>query len=776
MLILNFFTETIGKAIVSLLLLLDSFIYSLVDWTYQIILILANTNILQNTTTVSDLIKRMYVILGVIMMFLIAYSLLKGMVNPNEALKDKKSPVNLIKNVIISIVLIALVPTIFDFAYGFQNALLTENTIGKIILGSTSSEITNENGEATSASEVLASGGREMAAGVLQAFLHPDYASDKCTNNNDGTYNCEEGIEVPVEEIGFEDIEKVGYNTFWNDYVIGDSLLNITALNDNIAEGEVTYIFILSTIGGIVIMLVLLMYCFDIAIRAVKLSVFEIIAPITILARLIPGEQGKKTFDNWVKACLSTFVEVFIRLALLFFAILIIKIVIQNFPNYFNAITQGRGSNFGNIVLRLFAQAFIIIGIVLFLRQAPQIIKDITGLDSGKFNPLKSALGAAALLGGSAQAFANRLNATDDNGNKLPRKRRILSAFGGAASAGLHAFRNLDNVKDRKSMNEARKNAAKHAAERKAQKDNREAEKERYLKEINEERVQEGKSELKGVRGALKYKVGVGKEKLLEWAGVTGYDSTKADRLIQASSEFNKLYDNSVDAYKEKAEYKDANSVSKEAKSRRTVLSREFDALQQEFQSHLQQIYADNGITAASSQRDKDAAQQLAMETFNKRTEYETKRTELQQANRDLQIADQRVEDIKFDEHKKKATSIVADMKTALDNIESKYADVAPALNDIENRIRASKSQAEADELMNAFNMFGNIHKDSSQETIFRDALRDVNNSQHQMAEAFLDFMDEYKKEFSDRKASATYEKGKRESSFGNSNKSGDSN
>ena len=63
------------------------------------------------------MVSRIYVIIGVIVLFLVAYSLLKSMVNPDEAFKGKKSPVNIIKDVLISIVLISIVPYIFDFAF-----------------------------------------------------------------------------------------------------------------------------------------------------------------------------------------------------------------------------------------------------------------------------------------------------------------------------------------------------------------------------------------------------------------------------------------------------------------------------------------------------------------------------------------------------------------------------------------------------------------------------------------------------------------------------------
>ena len=113
--------DSLLKLAAHFLLFLDATIYSLISWVYQIILVLCNINILGNDLAVQDLVRRIYVILGVVVLFLLAYSLLKSMVNPDEALKGKKSPMALLKDVLISVILIAVIPSIFEFALNFQN-------------------------------------------------------------------------------------------------------------------------------------------------------------------------------------------------------------------------------------------------------------------------------------------------------------------------------------------------------------------------------------------------------------------------------------------------------------------------------------------------------------------------------------------------------------------------------------------------------------------------------------------------------------------------------
>ena len=126
--------ENIYNLFVFIALFLDSIIYSLISWVYQIILVLCQVDILNNSYEITQLMNRLYIVIGVIVLFLLAYSLLKSMVNPDDALKNKKGPVAIIKDVIISIVLIALVPSIFSFAQVFQQSLLMENVFTKVHL------------------------------------------------------------------------------------------------------------------------------------------------------------------------------------------------------------------------------------------------------------------------------------------------------------------------------------------------------------------------------------------------------------------------------------------------------------------------------------------------------------------------------------------------------------------------------------------------------------------------------------------------------------------
>lgn len=382
------FLDTVVSFFYSILLTFDCIIYSFVSYVYKIFLVLAQGGKIFDDRMIDGLINRLYLILGVVMLFILAYSLLKSMINPDEIAKSKNSPVHIIRDVIIAIALIAFMPTIFNFAYSFQNSLLINNTIGKLIVGPAT-----ENPENT-----INNGGYTMAATIFKSFYHANSTEETayCNDiNEENSRTTSDGRACEPISVGegqtwgqlWQEAEE--HTTFW---VLGRAA-------PNILKGEVTYYFIIAPVAGIFVLFVLLTYCFDMALRLVKLAVYELIAPIPVLARIVPNEQAKKVFNNWVKATITTFVEVFIRIAMLYFAVLLINAVTGSIDDLFKSSISGGAT----IDVILLAKALIVIGIIMFVKQAPEIIKEITGLDSSKYNPLKSAKqGLSFLAGGIA--------------------------------------------------------------------------------------------------------------------------------------------------------------------------------------------------------------------------------------------------------------------------------------------------------------------------------------------------------------------------------------
>lgn len=400
------------KIIYSILMAISAAIYSFVSYIYQVFLVLASGAEILDGSVVQGFISRVYVVLGVVVLFLVAYSLLKSMVNPDEALKGKKSPVVIIRDVIISIVLIAFIPTIFDFAFDLQNSLLTNNTIGKIVLGTS-----GDNN-----SDTINQGGYTIASEIWKAFMIVN--PPNCDVANEDSGNCD-----------VMEVDGKSYKTIWEEANENRTFLKLTAISELIADGKITYIFILDFIVGLFVVYVMASYCIDMALRLIKLAVYELIAPVPILSRIIPNEQASKMFSNWVKATISTFLEVFIRIAIMFFVVMVVSTLATSIDNFFTGFTGSETSLF----IKPIALGLLIFGLVMFIKQAPEIIKELTGLDSGKYGKslIRGVGMMAASLGGGATAII-RSNAGDKKNNPdMSIGRRAARALAAGAQASV---------------------------------------------------------------------------------------------------------------------------------------------------------------------------------------------------------------------------------------------------------------------------------------------------------------------------------------------------
>ena len=358
--------------------MIDGAIYNLICYVYEIFYYLATLNIFTEEHY-QKIVSRIYVILGLFMLFVLAYSLLKAIINPDEFAKGEQSFPNLIKNVIISLVIIILLPTVFSVAFNIQNSILEYDTIPKLILG------------VDGASEDNSGGGRMIAYNLHHAFLYPN--SEVCSSTN--IEDCRANIKGNGW-IGFRNGDPL--SEVDTDVQNGASFINYNAYSEAVRDGDLTYLFPISTVAGIFTLWVLLNFCFDMAIRVVKLAFYQIIAPIPVICRILPGGSMKDVFSKWVKQVVSIFLEVFIRIAILSICVFLIEIVIDAYE----AGLPGIGSL--GVTQQPIVLALIIMGIVIFMKQAPQILGDLLNLktDGMKLGLMDKLAMGGGLLAGAA--------------------------------------------------------------------------------------------------------------------------------------------------------------------------------------------------------------------------------------------------------------------------------------------------------------------------------------------------------------------------------------
>lgn len=496
-------------------LFLDGMIYGLIDSIFDVFNFLAKVNLFSNENYMK-IVRNVYMILGLIMLFALSYSLLKAVINPDEFAKGEQSFPKMIKNVIISLAIIAVLPTVFNFAFNLQNTILNQHTIPRLILGE---EFDGNNNS---------SPGRLLSYNMFSAFLHVN--EEYCTKDNEN----ETVFDTSDAKTCAEDIKTNKSNAKWYkpwrllnksetfydiDTSIKDgeiAMVNYNNFGEAVAEGKLSYLMLISTICGLYILWVLTNFCFDMAVRVIKLVFFQIIAPIPVVCRVIPGGKLKDVFSTWTKKTIGTFVDVFIRVGILYLGIFIIQLVIENCPNLdVSKLSYTQG---------LIAKALVLMGTVIFIRQAPKLISDMFHLDTGDMKlGLMDKLAAGGGLMAAAATGGLGLGAVRNFAKSRRDGKGILSSAGSALTGGLAAgigagygARKAKNFNDLKSATskgisnqmDARKKVQNYIAKR--------------------------KNEPGGVSGAL-------------WDDFTGWLTGKGvedlDKIITASGDVNKAND-----------------------------------------------------------------------------------------------------------------------------------------------------------------------------------------------------------------------------------------
>lgn len=423
--ILDDVAETFWKIIISLV----GSIFKLVNSAYRIFLALAEADIFKNAEF--DIITRnMYEILSIVMLFALAYGILVKIVDPENS-KSGVDGKKILQKLVMAIVLLALIPSIFSFMFGLQEAILESNVLNSIFTGSSNVGAQN-----------IKNAGNVIAVNSFKPFFTPNVNND--TNPEDArgiiknhteygvTLDNEESYGCKYEECTLAEVdlfaEKTGDFGFYQ------------AFATNINEGEVDFQWLIALVVGGFLVYAMISFCFDMALRVCKLAFFEIIAPVAIFCNVIPKMED--VFKKWLSNTTKTFISVFTRIIVMNFGVYLISIIVKN-------VDLGL-DNAGNWFLNLIAKCFLILGIVMFMRQAPKLLSDLFGFGDGDMklgikDKLKSsgAFAAGAAIGaGTTGLVRNAVNA-GQNFKKAPKDKKfgaVVKGLGSTLAGGASGF------------------------------------------------------------------------------------------------------------------------------------------------------------------------------------------------------------------------------------------------------------------------------------------------------------------------------------------------
>ncbi len=383
-------------------------IYSLISILFDVFYSLANIRILNaryevdgvwHDAPITIIYKRVTLLLGIIMVFYVTFQFIKYVLEPDTFSDKEKGGEKLVFKLIAVVVLMGTVPTIFDKAYDIQRLILNSHLIDKVLIGHTDTE--------------MSSFGKSMSASVFSLFYYLDDVTSKDFDCKNGI-TCQETINMNISNLATT-----------------GSMPMITSglgieVNDNKFAIHFDAWFAMGV--GLFLCYILVLYVIDIGVRVAQLTYLQIIAPIPIISYLSPKKDGM--FQKWVKQCVVTFLDVFIRLFIIYFMLLVISnINISSIGEIINANVDETTKTWVYIAL--------ILGLLLFAQKAPKLIQELFpnmgaamgnfGLKPGDRMPALAAKAAAMGLGGASALARKTIGRT---ANAIKHNRREKKAAG----------------------------------------------------------------------------------------------------------------------------------------------------------------------------------------------------------------------------------------------------------------------------------------------------------------------------------------------------------
>jgi len=357
----------IGALMIVFISVLDTVCYALLIVSYNIFYAVSQIDLFGGGTAGATLYEtisqRIYMVLSIIMVFIFAYQLIMLIIDPDG--KGKGAMSQVVKDTLISIVLLIVLPLVYRYMAMFQFHVLENNTIGAIITGT--------NGASSG------DPGKNVAIMVYLAFYHPkgtDYNTFFYENGKIKSSAEEDCLAQTAAADGEEHTKTCNLYVEAISEWSGDGgwIASLTWKRQKLRNwvfDTMDYYPLLSSIAGLAVAYVFFIYAIDIGTRAVKLGVLQLISPIPVILRIFP--QTKKSFDTWFDHMKKTYLELFVRVAVIFFALEVIKMV----PTFIAVIFQSQDSSTAGLLTKSFATVILILGILKFGQDAPTLFKEL---------------------------------------------------------------------------------------------------------------------------------------------------------------------------------------------------------------------------------------------------------------------------------------------------------------------------------------------------------------------------------------------------------------
>ena len=377
---------------------IDKIVFNFISVIYDFLISIARTSILSQAD-ILDMTSRIYKLLAVFMIFKVTFSLIMYVVNPDDFSDKTKGVSKLGTNIIISLALLILTPYIFSYAYQLQTIILEDNALSTLIFGDKNDNVDQS---------AFNTAGDKMAYITMAPFFTPNAAIDELYECSELTVKQDDGTVVfneacsglsnsdytPIKDDN-ESLYALTGDTNFTEQTLANYVAGVNAGNLGLMFRQdmaiattpqgldyiIDYKYIFSTVVGVVVILLLVTFCLDVALRSIKLAFLQLIAPIPIISYVDPKSGKDGMFKKWYEMCLKTYISLFIRLLAIYF----VAYIVSRLDRMVDIVD---GSYVSNLLIKI----FVIIGALMFAKQLPKILEGLgIKLDGGGFtlNPIK---------------------------------------------------------------------------------------------------------------------------------------------------------------------------------------------------------------------------------------------------------------------------------------------------------------------------------------------------------------------------------------------------
>lgn len=421
----------------SICITVDTFIYFILSFIFKIFFNIVNASFLDNDV-INHFYSNIQLLLGVFITFRLCFSLINYIINPDKVSDSKMGASNFILRIVIALGMLTLLAPLsgipdsaaekgsyneaiknkgilFGTLQIVEDKILDQNIIAALVLS-------NKN------KETVSMGYEEQAnaiiSGIIKSFV---WISDSsCDNDSFGDYEVNQSYNAIL---GYAE-EEVCKNTTTYAY---------------------SYNFIGSWICGALFIFIVAGFCVDVSVRLIKLTILRLIAPIPIISYISPNSEKNGTFGSWVKMLTKTYLDLFLRIAVIYFVVYVCSTLIGNDSIIFDS---------DNVVLNQLSKIFIWLGLFIFAKQAPKFLSDMLGLKGdgkGFFSGIGAVAGFGALGAGVLGSIVTGWRASAEENRIAGRTNRVTnfgrnllsaatSGVGGVVVGGRAAFTAQDHM------------------------------------------------------------------------------------------------------------------------------------------------------------------------------------------------------------------------------------------------------------------------------------------------------------------------------------------